>query len=61
MTSKEDVVKLIVAKGDNIREMKASGSSKDEIMKHVEELQKLKQMYQVNAVFSVYKAVVYWL
>ncbi len=51
MTSKEDVVKLIVTKGDEIRGMKASGSSNDEIMKHVEELQKLKQLYQVNAVF----------
>ncbi len=55
MASKEDVVKLIVAKGDEIREMKASGPSKDEVMKHVEELQKLKQLYQVNAVLMYVK------
>ncbi len=61
MTSKEDVVKLILAKGDEIREMKASGSTKDEIMKHVEALQKFKQLYQVNAAFIVHKSVGLWL
>ncbi len=54
MTSEQDVVEFILAKGGEIREMKASGSTKDVIMKHVEALQKLKQIYEVNAVFMWY-------
>ncbi len=50
MTSKEEIVQLIVAKGDEIREMKAAGSTKDEVMKHVVELQNFKKLYEVNAV-----------
>eukprot|EP01084_Bolivina_argentea_P054703 100310_1 len=46
MTSEQDVVEFILAKGGEIREMKASGSTKDVIMKHVEALQKLKQIYE---------------